>query len=233
MVLSKGGTVMDTANGSILTKKQVREYRKTFEENGRKYLLKAFVRYDDSCRNGHNTFVVTGELDDITYSIKAVAGGCLHEEIRKHFPDLRPLLKWHHCTSEGPLHYIDNTIYHASNRDHWGLLAGEFRQHTSRGKYQNNGVEGIPNWELEKPDVKDVYATECPKPITLTWKPSGIIGHGKERDLQEARSSAIWPEATDEQLCQTKEQLEEMLKARLPKLMQEFRTMIESLGFVY
>jgi hypothetical protein len=233
MVFSKGETIMDMANGSVITKKQVREYRKTFDENERRYLFKSLVRYDDSCRNGHNTFSITGIMYDITSSIKEIAGGCLHEEISKHFPELQPLLKWHLCSSDGPLHYIGNTIYHASNRDHWGLLAGEFRQHTSRGKYQNNGVEGVPKWELAKPNVTEVYATECPKSITLQWKPSGITGTGKERDLQAARSSAIWPEATDEQLCQPKEQLEEMLKARLPKLMQEFRTMVESLGFVY
>ena len=45
------------------------------------------------------------------------------------------------------------------------------------------------------------------------------------------RSSAVWPEATDEDLLATG--LEGRLQARLPRLIEEFRTAIESLGFVY
>ena len=29
----------------------------------------------------------------------------------EHFPEFAPYLKWHLCTSEGPLHYIENTLY--------------------------------------------------------------------------------------------------------------------------
>ena len=49
---------------------------------------------------------------------------------------------------------------------------------------------------------------------------------GKEPDLASARTTAIWPDATLEQL-----QDEEQLKARLPGLLAEFRTAVESLGF--
>lgn len=54
---------------------------------------------------------------------------------------------------------------------------------------------------------------------------------GKERELDAARSSAIWPDATDEELMS--DDLKEKLLARLPKLMSEFRKDIEALGFVY
>lgn len=47
-------------------------------------------------------------------------------------------------------------------------------------------------------------------------------------NLQAARSTAIWPNATLEQL-QSKEQLND----RLPSLMKEFKDVIESLGFVF
>lgn len=52
-------------------------------------------------------------------------------------------------------------------------------------------------------------------------------GEGKEPDLEAARNVAIWPEATLEDF--TKEKLE----ARLPKLVEEFRTDIEKLGFIF
>ncbi len=138
------------------------------------------IRYDDRCNNGHKTFAITGSFDG--------AHGCIHDIIAQHMPEIAPFIKWHSFTSKGPLYYIENTIYSAGNRDHWGLLKGEFRQHTSRGPYQNNGVEGVPNWELELPKEKDKYSSNCPEPITLKWKPHGIIGEGKESCKKEKSS---------------------------------------------
>jgi hypothetical protein len=54
---------------------------------------------------------------------------------------------------------------------------------------------------------------------------------GKSRELSAARDSAIWPDATDEDL--TAPGLEERLKARLPALLAEFRQAVESLGFIW
>ena len=52
---------------------------------------------------------------------------------------------------------------------------------------------------------------------------------GKVRDLDAARATAIWPEATDEDL--TTDGLKERLEARLPALLAEFRAAVEGLGF--
>ena len=49
--------------------------------------------------------------------------------------------------------------------------------------------------------------------------------------LNAARSCAIWPDATDEEL--TSPGLEDRLMARLPGLMEDFREAVESLGFTY
>jgi len=43
----------------------------------------------------------------------------------------------------------------------------------------------------------------------------------------------VWPEATDEELSVSKEELTKALKKRLPKLMKEFRRDMEELGFIY
>ena len=56
---------------------------------------------------------------------------------------------------------------------------------------------------------------------------------GKTREFDSARYHAIWPEATDEQLSLPKEELEVLLKARLPKLMKDFKAAMEELGFTY
>jgi hypothetical protein len=59
------------------------------------------------------------------------------------------------------------------------------------------------------------------------------FSEGKERELDKARSTGIWPDATDEQLSLPEEELTKLLLDRLPVLMAEFRKDIEDLGFVY
>lgn len=214
---------------SVLVKDQKKTFTAAWEEGTDWITLIATVRYDDQCENGHNTFAITG---DTHRNGKEDYGGCIHEIIAERIPHLAPYIKWHHCTTDGPWGYLENTIYHAGDRDCWGLRKGEFRQHTSRGK-QNEGVSGVPNWHLELPKTNDVYSIEKPAPVTLEWQPYGRTGEGKERDLAAARNSAIWPEATDEQLCLEPEELKKLLEARLPKLMEDFQAAVESLGLVY
>ena len=222
---------------SKLTKHQVKTYGpKFYTERGSEFLIVAEVRYDDECGNGHNTFAITATINEKRGNQwRDYSGGCCHDEVAKHFPELAPFIKWHLVSSDGPMHYVANTLYHAGDRDCWGLRKGEFRQHKSRGPNQNGGVEGVPNWVLEVPKgiTRDVYSNEKPAPIMLEWKAYGRTGEGKERDLAAARSVAVWPEATDEQLCSEPEELKRMLIARLPKLIEEFKTAVESIGFVF
>jgi hypothetical protein len=138
------------------TTENVKEFRKEAGE----YVIKVHVRYDDTCRNGHNSFGITC---DAIRNFRWESGGCQHDLISEHFPELRPYLKWHLASTDGPMHYIENTVYWAQK------------------------------------------------------------GH-----LEEARRAAVWPDATLEQL-----QDRSALLARLPDLMKDFRTAIESLGFVY
>ena len=56
---------------------------------------------------------------------------------------------------------------------------------------------------------------------------------GKARELDHARSCAVWPEASDAELSVPKAELEAVLMARLPAMMAEFRATVESLGFDY
>lgn len=221
---------------STLTKKQTRQYGpKIYIENGVRHKIFATVRYDDDCNNGHNTFSITGEIDTQSRNghWRWGAGGCLHDEIAKHFPELAPYIKWHLCDSTGPMHYIANTCFHASNRDHNGLLKSEKRQ-------LRNGRSKKPVWQRV---VRNHKGEECElsghhwidsesKPVevmTCEWEPVWIIGEGKERDLSAARKCAVWPEATDEQLMLPKEELAKLLEARLPALLVEFRKAVESL----
>lgn len=233
---------------SILTKNQKKNFRAEWTDANGAHVLIAQVRHDDECGNGHNTFSITGTLygergdrRDGSETTKDGARvyvescGCLHDEIVERIPALAPFIKWHLMSTDEPMHYIENTIYLAGDRDCWGLRKGEFKQHTSRGPHQNGGIEGVPNWTLEIPDqqARDVYAAEKPAPVLLEWKACGRTGEGKARELDAARRSAIWPEATDADLMQEPEALRAALIARHPALMAEFRAAVESLGFIY
>ena len=140
------------------------------------------MRFNDECKNGHDTFAITGTIyqkpsyrNSFDEEKDWVAGGCIHDEIRKHFPELSKYIKWQLCSTDGPMHYVANTVYHAGDRDCWG----------------NSGK--------------------------------------KERDLDAARSTAIWEDATDEELCLPPEQLKAKLEARLPKLLEDFNHDMEEL----
>lgn len=221
----------DLGEQSKLTKKQVKKFTKLV--GNEKIIVN--VRYDDECGNGHNTFSITA---DIYENGRFSAGGCMHEEIAKHFPELEPLIKWHLCSSDGPLHYVANTLWHISDKDCWGLKKGEFNSFQYH-VVVNGGVlfesrvfYSFRNWLHEDEAkneaenfIKNVKEELNPQIIRVgTGEPS----EGKKIDIEAARSCAIWPNATLEQL-QDKAQLE----ARLPKLLREFRKDIESFGFTY
>lgn len=199
--------------------------------------LIATVRHDDRHANGHNTFTITGELytpyayrGEPTVTHKSgkklwlSACGCLHDDIEKHFPELAPLIKWHLCSTDGPMHYIANTTYHARARDHNGLLAGEIR-------HIKNGKTGELCWILNSPGTQYYDGPAPPDDVVLKWEPFCHVGEGKQRKLDHARSTAIWPDATDEEL--TSPNLKDRLLDRLPALMEDFRAAVESLGFTY
>lgn len=188
------------------------------------------IRHDDQCCNGHNSFSITGTLSE---GRKEVAWGCLHEEVARFFPELRPYLKWHLCSTDGPMHYAANTVYLAGYKDCNGLNKGERRQ-------LKNGKTGLPAWQLVavgKDGVElEIYKVEkyqdsetqpaCD--YSLEYRPWCRVGEGKEPELEAARNSAIWPDATLEQL-----QDKAVLEARLPALLEEFRAAVESLGLTY
>lgn len=257
-------------------------FTKLYREDGQQYKITAEVRFDDECKNGHKTFAITGGI-----LMKAKNGawvfdscGMLHEDIAKHFPDLVPFFKWHLCSTDGPMHYLANTLYHASDKDHWGRRKGEPSAWERRIRFfvgggyafpvSFKGPDGFAKFLEENrhfthtmkvvevefagtgPKLSSHYTLSGFKDTSNTWgfvpfknrreaeellealqtydweieKIPTAWSEGKEPDLEAARKTAIWPDATLEQL-----QDEEQLKARLPEILAEFRTAIESLGF--
>ena len=118
------------------------------------------------------------------------------------------------------MHYITNTVYHASARDCWGYLAGE----------QQHDKEGLLLWNVTQ--IGSGYIHSAIKPdLSEYYEIKPVLGEGKEPDLNAARHSAIWPEATDNELYA--DDLKERLEARLPGLLAEFQKTMENLGFTF
>lgn len=214
----------------LSTSSQILKASKMWKKGKDRHELTVTLRYDDRCGNGHNTFSITGVLH-VNGRWGSVGG--LHELIQAHFPGYRHLIKWHLVSSDGPMHYIANTLYHVSDRDCWGLRKGERRQIC-------NGKTGKRSWRRAILDSQgqevepDKYLDSDTKPpitYTVEYVPWERIGEGKPRELDRARSTAVWPDATDEELLAP--DLEAKLIARLPQLLEAFKRDIEALGFTY
>jgi len=261
---------------TVLTKSQRIEKERVVGDRK----LKMEICHDDCCGNGHNTFTMTADL----YERQGdgwvnVGSGMLHEEIREFFPEYARFLKWHLCSTDGPMHYIANTLYHASDRDFRGKRKGEPVRFERRLRFtvspgvpfpltlkveeplvdflKKRGCEGerletveIPH-RNEKGSFRARYsfggycedwskapfdsrreAEELQSALAdFEWEDFLIpveFSEGKEPDLEAARASAIWPDATLDQLRDR-----DALEKRLEALLREFRSDVESLGFVY
>jgi len=178
---------------------------------GEDLYVNAHVRFNDDCRNGHNSLGVTGTVVDETG--KWVSCGCCHSEIRAAFPELSELIKYHLCSTDGPMHYLANTLYHArgisEKQDKWWFhLNGERVKLV--GVKERNQLERI-----HKGDSTAVFK-DHPNPLAI--KPN----------LGAARRVAIWPDATLEQLSD-----EEQLKARLPEILAGLRQELQQFNLQF
>ena len=215
--------------------KAVKTFSKDVIEDGEKVTKYVKIQYDDTCKNGHNTFSMTCDTYKYTpsyckYDRYFLSGGCDHDSIIKYFPKLKKYVKWHLVSTDSPLHYIANTVYHASDKDCYGLRKGEKRQ-------LKNGKTGQLVWKVVVVDKKgkefntsswiDSNTKPCIE-VKAIVKPVYKIGEGKKSELENARACAVWANATLEQL-----QDKELLKARLPQLMKKFKKDVEKLGFTY
>lgn len=209
---------------------------------------KLVARWGDPCKNGYNflyfhtkaylydagseILVRVADADDRNDVWRALEG--------YHDPELEKL-KLYHGFSTRLTYYIENTVYHAWDRDCWGLRKGEKRQIV-------NGRTGHPSWHLgvvgpdgteyalhEIKRVLGEYADGAAPPelegYTFKYLPWCRTGEGKERELAHARSTSFWPDATDEELCS--DDLADKLVARAPEVLAKAKALIESFGLVW
>ena len=214
---------------SILKRNQTREFVKEghVNEYNEKTDLYVTVRFDDECGNGHNSLSVTANMYEAGWKIdrKMICEGCIHEEIVQAFPELKRAIDFHLCSTDGPMHYVADSLYHAGNKDCWGLKKGEKRQ-------IRNKRTGKLRWEWSVIEGDDIFgyidSDEKPKETAIMgYVPCYQIGEGKEPDLEAARSCAIWPDA------ELSDFTEEKLNARLPELLAELKSIVEDLGMIF
>ena len=228
------------ADGKTFAKQVFKTERRPIPSEGKGYTIQAEIRFDDNCKNGHNSFAITGTVYRRDGGLDSC--GCVHEPVALAFPEIAHLIKWHLFDSDGPMHYVANTVYHAGDRDHNGLRAGEKKPIMAR--------DGIPHWELVAVNsvgvaisttetglkyqgaetvplfilTKDHKGESVPfaTPV-LRWQQLMRTGEGKPRDLEAARHCAVWPDATDAELSQEPDALKTALLARLPTLVDAFK----------
>lgn len=209
--------ILDQLPVSKRVKEQSREYVKDITYDGRNAVITARVRWDDRCGNGRNNFSITG---DITFKGRRESdvAGCIHEEITKYFPELSHLIAFHLFDNQGPMYYIGNTTYQATEipadtGKRFVYLKGAFKLNTLLGIFTIKEVE----------DLKKLFLP----PLELELKVYED-SNARPADLEGARRCANWPDATLEQLRDP-----DALAARLPAMMAEFKKAIENLGFEY
>lgn len=214
------GVVQNTDTGRILNQK-IGIYSRQITGYGGGAVLSVELRFDDECLNGHETFSITGKVRWL--GLRDVeACGCIHEDIARVFPELKPLIKWHLTSTDGPMHYIANTCYHAGDRDCHGLRKGRESRSLARTR--------CPPGCRRPSSTSRVMSNR--HPVLVEYELLCREGEDKARDLDAARRAAVWP-ATDEELCQERPQLEAVLKARLPGLLAAFKQDMLNVGFIY
>lgn len=212
-VEARAFSVVTADSGRILNQKI--SASRVYKERGRQYSITVQLSFDDQCGNGHETFSITA---DIREDGREYMGGCCHEEIAKRFPEFAHLIQWHLCSTDGPMHYTANTLYHADEHGAthaWVYFTG-----------QSDPLNVGENKERLVGYVKADKARECEgKPgYRVQWDEKTV----KTANLEYARSSAVWPDATLEQ-CRDRAALE----ARLPGLMERFKADMIAADFVW
>lgn len=110
---------METANKLVYSKENY------YTENGYKYKIKTTISLDDDCHNNMCDWSITADIRwKNGYGIyKEYMGGCCHNEIAKHCPELAKFIPLHCCNHYGaPMYPVENGMYHIKNSDKSGAI---------------------------------------------------------------------------------------------------------------
>ena len=91
----------------------------TIDTNNNEINMRIKIRLNDECKNGHQDFSITAtywEIGKVRNDRNMIGGGCCHDEILKHRPDLQIFVNLHLCDFTGcPMYAVGNGFYHLTN----------------------------------------------------------------------------------------------------------------------
>ena len=91
----------------------------TIDTNNSEVNMRIKIRLNDECKNGHQDFSITAtywEIGKVRNDRNMIGGGCCHDEILKHRPDLQIFVNLHLCDFTGcPMYAVENGFYHLTN----------------------------------------------------------------------------------------------------------------------
>lgn len=93
---------------------------KFFTENKEEYRITVTVSLNDDCHNNMCDWSVTADIrrKNKCGTYGEYMGGCCHNEVAKHFPELAKFISLHLCNHYGaPMYPVGNGTYHIKNSD--------------------------------------------------------------------------------------------------------------------
>lgn len=108
-----------------------------------------------------------------------VGGGAAHDLIAEHFPHLRPYLRWHLTSTDGPMHYIANALYWAESRNEeyfastvvYGALPSD--EFIPLAELVSREPEKLLNWLIARfPALMEVFMSDMRRmfhSLDYTW----------------------------------------------------------------
>lgn len=155
---------------------------KKINYNGATLQFTATFSLDDDCKNGVCDFSITGNAicvkgkrgvcrkDDYIY------GGCCHDEIAKHFPELVPFIPLH-CSNEfgQPVYPVENLIFHIGQRESIEKLCQGYRVTEKELEVLSNAVidKDFFRYQLFKLGIVDRWKKEADAAISWLEEKTG------------------------------------------------------------
>lgn len=90
------------------------ELTRFYQDGDTQVKITARVRLNETGRNGHEDFSATADIWERRPGDRwrEASGGCLHDEINKHFPEFRPFVSLHLSDAKGaPMYAVANGFY--------------------------------------------------------------------------------------------------------------------------
>ena len=179
---------------------------KFFTENKREYRITVTISLDDDCHNNMCDWSITADIRwKNKYGIyKEYMGGCCHDEIARHCPELAKFIPLHCCNHYGaPMYPVENGMYHIKNSDK--SVAIEYLRISDKEysklseavddkmyfKYLLFNLGIVDRWKRESDELIAELENLCGKKWINPYKPEverfTLTLTGKERSLIEER----------------------------------------------